>query len=42
MSQLPNGSLPLGNTNYINAKEFSIDSYESETFAMKFYFPAIG
>ena len=40
--QIPNGSVPLRKTLFINSKEFSINPYTSEKCKIQFYFPALG
>ena len=42
MCQIPNGSIPLGTSKYINTLTFPIESYKSLSYKMNFYFPAEG
>ena len=40
--QIPEGSLPLGTTNYQKSENKFLDSYSTTTFAYYFYFPQTG
>ena len=40
--QIPNGSLPLQKTKYINSKEYTLSPYTTQKHKIEFYFPKVG
>lgn len=40
--QIPNGSVPMNSSKYINSKELEIKPYKSKQVRMQFYFPSMG
>lgn len=40
--QVPNGSLPIGETKYINSQQYTLQPYTSQKCEIQFYFPYAG
>lgn len=40
--EVPQGSIPIGNSNFVKTEKFEVGSYDTKSFHFQFYFPAAG